>query len=95
MLRRITIAPVLNGFIVEVGCQTLAYTNPDKLLTDLGQYLSNPEETEKRLIETEGINRRHTLEQARSLGNGLVRGGLSETEPTPDCVSAVEMTACG
>lgn len=67
MLRRISIAPCLNGFIVEVGCQTLAYTSPDKLLTDLGHYLRNPEETEKRLIETEGINRRHTLEEPRDL----------------------------
>jgi len=66
MLRRITIATCLNGFIVEVGCQTLAYS-PDKLLTDLGHYLRNPEETEQRIIETEGINRRHTLDEPRDL----------------------------
>lgn len=82
MLRRITIAPCLNGFIVEVGCQTLAYTSPDKLLTDLGHYLRNPEETEQRLIETEGINRRHTLEEPRDLAPSTM--GLCATEPARD-----------
>lgn len=61
MLRPITITPVLNGFIVQVGCQSLAYTDINKLTGDLGDYLKNPEETEKKLIENEGINRRHTL----------------------------------
>jgi len=61
MLRNISISPVLNGFVVQVGCQQLAYTDTNKLLGDLGDYLRNPEETEKRLIEKEGINKQHTM----------------------------------
>lgn len=60
MLRNINISPVLNGFTVSVGCQVLAYTSVDKLITDLGNYLRDPEGTEKRIVETEGINARHT-----------------------------------
>lgn len=79
MLRRITIAHCLNGFIVEVGCQTLAYTSADKLITDLGHYLRNPEETEQRIIESEGINRRHTLETPRDPISAM---GMCATEPS-------------
>lgn len=61
MIRRISIDPILNGFIVNVNCQTLAYTSIDKLIFDLNQYLRKPEETEKRIIEEEGINKKHTL----------------------------------
>lgn len=61
MMREIHIRPVLNGFVVTVGCQQLAYTSPDKLTADIGAYLHNPEEVEKRIVEQEGINRDHTL----------------------------------
>lgn len=61
MLRPITINPVLNGFVVQFGCQQLAYTNTTKMLGDLGDYLREPEETEKKLLKEECFNRRHTL----------------------------------
>lgn len=61
MIRNVEISSILNGFIVRVGCQALAYTSIDELLLDLGSYLRNPEETEKRIIETKGINRVHTM----------------------------------
>jgi|GEM_PF-3554782 len=61
MLRPITINPVLNGFVVQFGCQQLAYTDTTKMLGDLGDYLREPEETEKKLLKEECFNRRHTL----------------------------------
>ena len=61
MLRPITINPVLNGFVVQFGCQQLAYTDTTKMLGDLGDYLREPEETEKKLLAKECFNRRHTL----------------------------------
>lgn len=60
-MKNISITPVLNGFIVGVGCQQLAYNNVDKLVLDLGAYLRDPNATEKRIIEQEGINKEHTL----------------------------------
>lgn len=65
MLRPININAVLNGFVVQVGCQTLAYTSRDKLLADIGSYLNDPEGTEKRLLVEEGINRKHTMGEDR------------------------------
>lgn len=62
MLREINIRPVLNGFVAQIGCQSLAYTSVDKLVLDLGAYLRDPEETEKRIIKEEGFNRKHTLD---------------------------------
>jgi len=61
MLRPITINPVLNGFVVQFGCQQLAYTDTTKMLGDLGDYLREPEETEKKMLAKECFNRRHTL----------------------------------
>lgn len=61
MLRPITINPVLNGFVVQFGCQQLAYTNTTKMLGDIGDYLREPEETEKKILKEECFNRRHTL----------------------------------
>jgi len=61
MLRNITIKPVLNGFVAQVGCQQLAYTSVDKLVLDVGAYLRDPEATEKRILKEEGFNAKHTL----------------------------------
>lgn len=83
MLRRISIEPCLNGFIVNVGCQVLAYTSIDKLIFDLNQYLRKPEETEKRIVEEEGINKRHTLNEPFNAANGAA-----------ELHRASQMTAC-
>ena len=61
MIRDIRIEPILNGFIVQAGCQRLAYTGVDELIADLGSYLREPEATEKRILKDKGFNRKHTL----------------------------------
>lgn len=70
MIRTIGITPALNGFIVVVGCQTLTFNTREELLRELRGYLENPEETEKRYVET-GLNAKHTLDRvpAPPLGN--------------------------
>ncbi len=50
MTRSIHIKPVLNGFVCEVGCQAIVFDSREKLLVELGSYLTNPEATEKRYI---------------------------------------------
>ena len=42
MLRDIHIHPVLNGFIVEVGCQTLVFHELQYLLEALEEYFKSP-----------------------------------------------------
>ena len=57
MLIPINIRPALNGFIVDIGCQTIVYTDREKLVTDLLAYLKDPEKTEKRFMQEEAYNK--------------------------------------
>lgn len=45
--RRLIIKPVLNGYIVEVGCQTVVFETMDRMLYELRRYLENPSVVEK------------------------------------------------
>lgn len=47
MTREIIIRPVLNGFVVQVGCQTVVFDSPAKLVEELTNYLQHPKETEE------------------------------------------------
>lgn len=49
---KITITHCLNGWLVEAGCQTLAYTDAGTLTGDLRQWLTDPVEVEKRVLAT-------------------------------------------
>ena len=46
MIRDIRIKPVLNGFIVDVGCQTVVFDDIDKMILELSKYLREPSEVE-------------------------------------------------
>lgn len=50
-MRNIRIVPVLNGFIVEVGCQTLVFNRIEDVAEKLVAYQKNPEAVEKLFIE--------------------------------------------
>jgi hypothetical protein len=60
MFRPLTITAVLNGWIVQAGCQILVYQDRAQLATDLDAYLRDPDATEQRLVKS-GVNRQHTL----------------------------------
>jgi hypothetical protein len=42
--RQITIEPLNKGYVVKVGCQTVAIENKDRLIDLLTRYLRNPQE---------------------------------------------------
>lgn len=46
-----TITPVLNGFIVEVGCQKIVFTNLTILGQELVRYYAAPERVEREYVE--------------------------------------------
>lgn len=46
-MRPVGINPVLNGWTVRIGCQTVVFTDADKLCSELARYIDNPEEVEK------------------------------------------------
>lgn len=56
-MRSVTVNAVLNGWTVQCGCQTLVYTDPDKLTGDLRDYLRDPKAKEKAVIES-AVNKR-------------------------------------
>ena len=93
MLRTLNIQPVLNGFIVQCGCQRLAYTNIDELIADLGSYLREPEATEKRILKEKGINRKHTLGE-QSMPEPMADCQAQAAYPTPTLATGVGAT-CG
>lgn len=46
MGRAVNIQKVLNGYIVNVGCQTVVFNDRDTLLIELSKYFYNPAERE-------------------------------------------------
>jgi hypothetical protein len=51
MIRQVKINPVLNGFIVEVGCQAVVFESISKLVFEIERYLKAPEKVEKEYLE--------------------------------------------
>lgn len=56
-LRDVKITPLSSGFLVMVGCQTVAVETPEKLLAALAKYYENPSEFERKWYEKPVINR--------------------------------------
>jgi hypothetical protein len=51
MPRELKIIPVLNGWIVEAGCQRCVFGDLGQLYTALGDYYRDPEATEARFLK--------------------------------------------
>ena len=56
----ITISHVLNGWVVQVKCQTLVFTDPQVLTEKLRTWLTNPEATARDVLE-KAVNRNRVL----------------------------------
>lgn len=52
MARPVTIKWVANGWIVDVGCQSFVFQSVLDLLTNLDEYLKNPDQKEKEMQVT-------------------------------------------
>jgi len=52
MIREITIKAILNGYIVQIGCQTLVFNDLNTMMLEISRYFENPEKTEKFYLET-------------------------------------------
>ena len=51
---KVTISKAMNGYIAEVGCQTLVFETEGKLINELTRYLNNPDVVEKEYQEIYG-----------------------------------------
>ncbi|MFH1585235.1 MAG: hypothetical protein ABIB79_00525, partial [archaeon] len=45
------ISPVLNGWIVTVGCSKVVFDQKTIMLGELSKYIDNPDEVEKKYME--------------------------------------------
>ncbi len=79
-MRSITINPVLNGYICQVGCQTVVFTSRQVLLQELGRYLENP-----RLVEEEYLK--------SSINRDLLKSSEPQCEAQPMNMAACEVPA--
>jgi hypothetical protein len=52
----IEIHPILNGWVVKVGCQLVAYRDRAELVEDLDHYLRDPKSMETRFMKTKAVN---------------------------------------
>jgi len=50
-MKRVTIQPVLNGFVVEVGCQTLVFKDIQTVAEELIRYWKNPRAVEQEYLQ--------------------------------------------
>lgn len=57
-MRSFQIKPVLNGFIVDVGCSSVVFTSKEDLLENIKQYLETPDKMEKEYRKN-GLNTKH------------------------------------
>jgi len=51
MPQELIITPVLNGFIVRAGCQTLVYDSADKIKMDFAEWVNDPQKIEQRYMD--------------------------------------------
>jgi hypothetical protein len=56
-LRDVKITPLSSGFLVKVGCQSVAVETPETLLAALSKYYENPSEFERKWYSNTVINR--------------------------------------
>ena len=52
MLRDVLIHPVLNGWVVTVGCQKVVFNDLGCMMSAIRRYLEDPEEAEKSFRES-------------------------------------------
>lgn len=54
-MRQISIEKKMNGYVVNVGCQSLVFESKEKLLVELARYLNDPQGVEKEYVEKFGL----------------------------------------
>jgi len=70
IMRSITINPVLNGYVCQVGCQTVTFTTRSIMLMELDRYLDNPRKVEEEYLKN-------------SINRDLIKNQVAECEARP------------
>lgn len=76
MPREINIRPVLNGFIVNCGCQTLVFNEPGQLIAEFSAWVNKPSEIEAKY-------------EKMMVDKGLIPPPPPECRTAQECVGAI------
>lgn len=55
--REITITPLSSGYVVKVGCQSIAVETTERLVKHLGLYLADPNSYERKWMGSDKTNK--------------------------------------
>lgn len=88
MTRELHIVPVLNGFTVRVGCQTIVFRSPNELGDAVASYYKNPEEVEQRYLKGAVNNTMGEPLPAQPVG-GPTTAYRNESIPEAQCDSPI------
>lgn len=83
MLRSISIEPVLNGFIINIGCQKVVFNKLDELIVELNDYYLHPDIVEERFLKNAVNKTMDNPAQAAYLRTTDRGEGLGPSVPTP------------
>ena len=93
MIRAFEVRPVLNGYIVSIGCQKLVYNDREALVGVIDMYLKAPEEVEKTILRT-SCNAEFILpEEAPPTGPDHPRGMIGRNPVSPEAIHGQEEAA--
>lgn len=82
--KSMTIRPVLNGFIVTVGCQTVVVTSTTRLAREIERYYNCPKEVEEEYLKdavNKYIDQPIPAMQPAYISTGIGTIGLPDTPP--------------
>lgn len=80
-MREFTVSPVLNGFVVSIGCKTVVFTSNGALETAIHDYITAPEETTERFLRHSLHSNTDVLEPEHITS---IRGAGISGNPSPD-----------
>jgi hypothetical protein len=76
MIRSITIEPVLNGFVLQVGCQKVVFNDTKTLANEIRRYYDDPEGVEASYIKNAVNEMQGAQEAPPALMTGTSNGGI-------------------
>lgn len=76
-MREITIARVMNGYVVRVGCQMLVFETQGKMISELARFLDNPQQVEEEYLKTFGLDGR-MVDHLNAFPEGPIAGNVAQ-----------------
>ena len=79
--RNIKVVPLLNGFLVEIGCQNVVFTSIQDLLRAIGRYYADPAGVSKEFVDN-ALNKTINPQPVIATGEQLPTDDRIRSEPS-------------